>query len=187
MVAVHSVAGQNPSRGRSRNVWPRGAFRCSDGYIALNVPDEIIWKRLAETVGRPELADDPKSNSATARAGHADELRPLIEGWLGQRTRAEAVDALNAAGVPTGPVNTAEDVFADPHVRERGLLMPIDDPEVGEFKFARTPVFLSEAPELPTNAAPALGANTREILTGVLGYENAQVERLLKEGVAAGA
>ena len=187
MVTVHSAAGQNPGRGTSKNVWPRGAFRCSDGYIALNVPDEIIWKRLAETVGHPEVADDPKSNSAGARADHAGELRPLIEGWLARRTRAEAVDALNAAGVPTGPVNTAEDIFADPHVAERGLLMPIDDPEVGEFRFARTPVFLSEAPELPANAAPALGANTREILTGVLGYGNAQVERLLKDGVAASA
>lgn len=187
MVTVHSVAGQNPGRGTSKNVWPRGAFQCSDGYIALNVPDEIIWKRLAETIGHPEVADHPKSNSAGARADHAGELRPLIEGWLARRTRAEAVDALNAAGVPTGPVNTAEDIFADPHVAERGLLMPINDPEVGEFKFVRSPVFLSEAPEPPANAAPALGANTREILTGVLGYDDAQVERLLREGVADGA
>ena len=186
MVTVHSVAGQNPGRGTSKNVWPRGAFQCSDGYIALNVPDEIIWKRLAETIGHPEVADHPKSNSAGARADHAGELRPLIEGWLARRTRAEAVDALNAAGVPTGPVNTAEDIFADPHVAERGLLMPINDPEVGEFRFARSPVFLSEAPDPPANAAPALGANTREVLTGVLGYDDAQVEWLLREGVADG-
>ena len=123
----------------------------------------------------------PRAIRRAARADHADELRPLIEGWLGQRTRAEAVDALNAAGVPTGPVNTAEDIFADPHVQERGLLMPIDDPEVGEFKFARSPVFLSEAPELPVKPSPRLGEHTKAILIELLGYETDIIDELAEK------
>ena len=143
MVALYSVAGQSPHRGRLAHVYPRGAYKTRDGYIALNVPDNIIWERLCQVIGRPDLAGDERSVSGTARAANAELLQPIIEGWLAGTTRGEAVDALNAAGVPCGPVNTAADVFADPHVEARGMLMEVDDPAVGTFRFARTPPHLS--------------------------------------------
>jgi CoA:oxalate CoA-transferase len=182
MIAVFSVAGQSPQRGKLRNVWPRGAFQTKDGYVALNIPDKTNWSRLCEVVGRPDLIEDERSSTPAARADNADFLTPIIERWLGARSRDDAVNALNAAGVPTGPVYTAEDIFADPHVKARGMLMEIDGA-----KFARTPPHLSANPVLPAQTAPVLGQDTRPILQDMLGYTSAQVDELIAEKVVQAA
>ncbi len=183
MIALHSTTGQSPHRGRLTNVYPRAAYKTRDGYIALNVPDNIIWGRLCEVIGRPDLIEDERSKTGTARAANIAFLEPIVGGWFAARTRGETVDALNAAGVPTGPVNTAEDVFADPHVAARGMLITVDDPEVGAYRFARTPPHLSAAPTPPAVPAPALGEHTRAVLEGVLGYTSADVDALAAEEV----
>ena len=183
MLALFSVAGQSPHRGRPRNAYPRGAYRTKDGYIALNVPDERIWQRLAGVIGHPELAEDERTCSGPARAANREFLDPIIDAWMETQTREEAVDKLNAIGVPTGPVHTAEDVFECPQVEARGMLMTVDDPEVGEYRFARTPPHLSAATELPATPAPHLGQHTRSVLEGMLGYTSAEVDSLAAEGV----
>ena len=183
MVALYSVSGNAPQRGKLEHLWPRGAFKCSDGFVALNVPDDGIWARLATTIGRPDLIEDPRSDVGTSRAAHADFLQPILEEWMAEKTRAEVVDAFNAAGMPTGPVYTAEDVFADDHFRVRGMLAEVDDPEVGPHLFARSVPHLSAAPEIPLNAAPGLGAHTREVLEGLLGYSPSEVDALVEAGV----
>ena len=179
MVTLFSAAGQSPERGVPKNLFPRGAFKTQDGYIALNVPDNRIWGRLCEAMGREDLKDDQRSKGGTERATNAKFLQPIIEDWLATLTRDEAVNTLNEVGVPTGPVYTAEDVFQDPQVKARGMLMPIDDPEVGEYAFTRSPIHLSEAPELPKNAAPKLGQDTDWVLREVLGYDEGKVAGLV--------
>ena len=183
MVTLYSVTGQEPQRGQLRHLWPRGAFKCKDGYIAINIPDDIIWQRLAKSVGRPDLADDPRSATATARVANAGFLQPIIESWMTNKNRAEVVDTLNAAGVPTGPVYTAKDVFADVHFRQRDMLVEINDPEVGPSIFARTTPHLSAAPQIPIGPAPNLGQHTRSILQELLGYSEDEMGRLAAEGV----
>ncbi|MBT3360585.1 MAG: CoA transferase [Rhodospirillales bacterium] len=177
-LATYGVSGQVIERGRLRNVWPRGAFQTKDGYIALNVPDNIIWSRICETIGRPDLIEDERSNNGPARSENAEYLRPILEDWLAGVTRAEAVDTLNAAGVPTGPVYSAEDIFKDPHVEARGMLMDVDGT-----KFARSVPHLSSNLELPANAAPGLGHDTRPILEELLGYSSSEVDELVEEKV----
>jgi len=183
MVALYSVSGKAPQRGKLEHLWPRGAFKCSDGFVALNVPDDGIWARLANTIGRPDLIEDPRSAVGPSRAANADFLQPILEEWMADKTRTEVVDAFNAAGMPTGPVYTAEDVFADEHFRVRGMLAEVDDPEVGPHVFARSVPHLSAAPEIPLNAAPALGAHTREVMEGLLGYASSEVDALVEAGV----
>jgi formyl-CoA transferase len=185
MVMLYSLTGQGPQRGRLQHLWPRGAFQCQDGYVALNVPDEIIWQRLAKTVGRSDLANDPRSADGTSRAVNADFLCPIIESWMADKTRAEVVDTLNAAGVPTGPVYTAEDVFADDHFRQREMLVEVDDPEVGAHVFARTTPHLSAAPDIRTDPAPNLGQHTRSILQELLEYSPEEVDTLVEKDVVA--
>ncbi len=182
-VALHSIAGQIPKRGVSKNLWPRGAFQTKDGYIALNVPDNIIWKRICEAMDRVDLVDDPRSNTGTARSSHAEELQPVVEGWLVSLTRDEAVEILNSKGVPCGPVYDAADVAADPHVKARGMIMDIDDPKVGTYGFARTAPHMSSNPELPKYPAPALGEHTRDILENLLGMNTGDVDGLASDGV----
>ncbi len=182
-VAIYSVSGNEPKRGKLEHLWPRGAFQCADGYVALNVPDDGIWARLATTVGRPDLIEDERSATGTARAANAALLQPILEEWMADKTRQEVVDTFNAAGMPTGPVYSAKDVFADEHFRKRGMLAEIDDPEVGPYTFARTVPHLSAASEIPLEPSPSLGAHTRELLEETLGYDPAEVDALAEEGV----
>jgi formyl-CoA transferase len=111
-----------------------------------------------------------------------DLIRPVIEDWLANKTRAEAVDLLQAHGVPSGPVYTAEDIFADPHIAARGMLVTVDDPVAGPRRYARSPLHLSAAPEIPRSPAPQLGEHTLPILRDLLGYGEAQIEELQDQG-----
>jgi formyl-CoA transferase len=183
MVTLYSFTGESPERGRLKHLYPRGAFRCQDGYLALNVPDDIQWGRLCEAIGREDLKSDPRTADGTARAANADFIRPLIEDWLADKTRVQAVALLEERGVPSGPVYTAEDVFNDPHIAARHMLVTVDDPVAGPRKYARSPVHLSAAPEIPTDHAPGLGEHTRRVLLDLLGYGEADIERLASEGV----
>ncbi len=183
MVALHSVAGQSPHRGRPRNAYPRGAYKAKDGYVAVNVPDERIWSRWCETMERPDLIADPRTNSGTARSQNRQYVDEVIEQWFAGLTRQDAVDQLNDAGVPTGPVHTAEDVFACPQIGARGMLLQVHDPDVGDYRFARTPPHLSAAPELPAEPAPNLGQHTHAILQDLLGYSAQQIDELVAQGV----
>ncbi|HEX9921250.1 MAG TPA: CoA transferase, partial [Anaerolineae bacterium] len=146
-----------------------------------------IWARLAKTIGRPDLVDDPCCADGASRAASAEFIQPLVENWMADKTRAEVVDALNAAGVPTGPVYTVTDVFEDDYFRRRHMLVDVDDPQVGPLTFARTAPHLSTAPEIPTNPAPNLGQHTRPILQELLDYDPDQVDRLIEAGVVAAA
>ncbi len=183
MVTLYSVAGQEQKRGVPTVFFPRGAYQTKDGYLAVHVPDNIIWKRFCEVMERPDLIDDERSATSPARAQNHGFLDPIISEFLATMTRDEAVEKFNAHGVPLAPVYTAEDVFTDPHIEARGLLMPIDDPEVGTYRFARTAPMLEENAELPRNPAPALGQHTREILEGLLDYSSSEVDALRDEGI----
>ena len=183
MVTLYSVAGQEQKRGVPTVFFPRGAYQTKDGYLAVHVPDNIIWKRFCEVMERSDLIDDERSATSPARAQNHGFLDPIISEFMATMTRDEAVGKFNAHGVPVAPVYTAEDVFADPHIEARGMLMPIDDPEVGTYRFARTAPMLEENAELPRNPAPSLGQHTREILEGLLDYSSSEVDALRDHSV----
>lgn len=183
MVMLYSVTGEEPMRGHLRHLYPRAAFECSDGYLALNVPNDIVWQRLCQVMNREDLIDDPRSATGTARAANTEFLDPIISDWMIAHIRAEAEEILNSHGVPVGPVNTAANVFADPQVEARKMLITVDDPEVGPYRFARTVPMLSSAPEAEGRPAPRLGEHTRYILSELLDYEETEIDRLESEKV----
>lgn len=183
MVTLYSFTGESPSRGRLKHLYPRGAFECRDGFLALNIPDDIQWGRLCQAMEREDLKDDPRTESGTARANNADFIRETIKSWLADKTRAQAEALLDEQGVPSGPVFTAEDVFNDPHIAARNMLVTVDDPVAGSRKFARSPLHLSSNPEIPTESAPQLGGHTDEILKNILGYGENEIEQLQDQGV----
>jgi formyl-CoA transferase len=185
MAALYSFTGESPRRGEFKHLYPRGAFRCRDGYLALNVPDDLQWVRLCRALGREDLADDPRTVDGSSRAANADLIRAMIESWLGDKTRAEAVAILEQHGVPSGPVYTAEDIFNDPHVAARKMLVSVDDPVAGSHLFARSPIHLSRAPEIRTEPAPRLGEHSRAVLQDLLGYDDVKIDELQSQGVIA--
>jgi len=134
-------------------------------------------------MGREDLIEDPRTVDGTARGKHADIIRAIIEGWLADKTRAQTVQKLEEHGVPSGPVYTAEDVFADDHFTDRNMLVTIDDAVAGPRTFARSPLHLSSAPEILAEPAPRLGEHTRSILGDLLEYSDAEIDQLRDQGV----
>jgi len=183
MIMLYSITGQEPKRGQLNHLFPRGPFKCKDGYLALNIPDDIMWERLCKIIDQQELIDDERSKTGTARAAHSTELAPIIENWLKNKTRSEAESLLNENGVPVGPILTAKEVFASEQVKVRKGLIEIKDPDVGSYRFARTPVHLSSSPEIPTKPAPDLGEHTNEILSSLLNYSKAKIKDLQKHEI----
>jgi formyl-CoA transferase len=167
-LAGYALTGEVPMRGKEAIAGPRGAFLAKDGYVALNIPTDELWVRLAGVLGRPDLATNVFTATGPARAANAETfIRPIIEGWMAGQSKEDVVNQLMAAGVPAGPVQTADEIFACPHVAARKMLVEVDDPQLGTVKFARTPVRLSDAAEVEGRPAPALGEHTAEILSRI--------------------
>lgn len=183
-LTIYSFTGSSPVRGKETLFGPRGAFRAKDGYVALNVPTDYMWGRLAAAIGREELVEDPRCKDGRSRAANNESfLRPIIEEWLKDKTRMEAVKKLIEGGVPAGPVHTAEDVHRCPHVAARRMLVEIEDPIARGHKVVRSPVRLSDAPEVRAATVPRLGQHTEEVLSGILGYSSGKIEELRQQGV----
>jgi crotonobetainyl-CoA:carnitine CoA-transferase CaiB-like acyl-CoA transferase len=133
--------------------------------------------------GRPDLAANPRYSTNAARVTNRDELNLLINQITVTRTMREWTDALAAAGVPCGPINNLAQVFQDPHVLARGMLIELDHPLAGKMRAVANPVRMSETPPEYHSAPPLLGQHTREVLRDLLDMNDAQIDALVKAQV----
>ena len=176
-----------PQRMGNRRVGtaPSGIYRGPDGYIALVVFSDSGWEKLAEAIGRPELAQDPRFINRQARWAHADDVDQVVEQWLmKQGSVDEAVTVLaDRFGLPCAKVMTVEEATQSPQVRERGLLTEVDDQVLGKVTVQGAPVKFSHGTAAPTTSAPLLGEHTRPVLQGLLGLSDARILELLGDGV----
>jgi crotonobetainyl-CoA:carnitine CoA-transferase CaiB-like acyl-CoA transferase len=183
--AAYLIAGVVQGRWGSahESVVPYQAFRARDGYLIIGVGNERLWKAFCETIGAPEWADDPRFDSNVKRVQHRPELVRLIEERLLGRSRDEWIAAFAAAGLPTGPINTVDQVFAEPQVLHRGMVQEVEHPTAGRVKLVGIPVKFSATPGEITLPPPLLGEHTEEVLTGLLGLPKAELDTLRSEGV----
>ena len=177
--AAWLVDGREPTRqgARHRQNAPYQRFATRDGHMMIGAATQDLWERCARALGRAEWIDDPRFRRNADRLRHRETLEKEIEQVLGSQQTAHWVAALDAAGVPSGPVNTYAQIFDDPQVRHLGMVTHADDPELGRVPHVRTPVRLSRSRVAVRSVAPKLGADTAEILQG-LGYTPADVESL---------
>jgi len=143
---------------------PFDVYPAVDGAVAIAAPLDSQWRVVCEAIGRPDLATDERTRDNHARSTHRELVTEVVAGWTRQLTRAEVMRAL-AGRVPVGPVNTAPDLFADPHVRARGMLaeieLPGDNPRV---HLAGAPIKLTATPSGVYRRPPRLGEHTAEVL-----------------------
>ena len=143
---------------------PFDVFPASDGAVAIAAPRENHWRLLCEAIGRPDLATDPRYNTVGKRSAAANEVRSVISEWTGRHTKREIVEMLGGR-VPTGPVNTAVDMFADPHLKLRGMLVEIDTPgDNPPVTIAGCPIKFTGTPAGVYRRPPRTGEHTREVL-----------------------
>lgn len=179
------ASGQLPVRTGVANpvTYPSGTFACADGQVVLITGNDAQFRRFAQLLGQPQLADDERFKTSGARVRNRDTLHELIAPTLRSRSAAEWVEALEAIGVPCGPINDFAAVLRDPQVCERGLVTRIAHPTLGEIPLLGNPLRMSAAPMRYDVAPPVLGANTDEILRRDVGLDENQIARLRELGV----
>ena len=161
---------------------PMGVYRAGDGYFNLAAGNDRMFTRLAEAIGRPELAADPRFIGGFARVQNRRDLDRILDEVFATRTSAEWVERLNEAGVACGPIYKLDQVFADPQVQLAGLVHEVANEAWGAHKVIGLPLRLSRTPPTVAHAAPMNGEHTRETLAG-LGYTPDAIEALLSDGV----
>ncbi|HEY9080683.1 CaiB/BaiF CoA-transferase family protein [Magnetovibrio sp.] len=181
------TTGQLPRRhGNAHpNIVPYQAFSAQDGHIILAVGNDDQFRRFCVFAGLDDLADDTRFATNNARVGHRDVLVERIAEAIASHPVRHWLEGLEIIGVPCGPVNDLAQVFDDPQVRHRGMVVDLpheSDRRVHARQIA-SPIKLSETPVSYRRSAPSLGQHTGEVLREVLGLEADEVERLQKQGV----
>jgi CoA:oxalate CoA-transferase len=182
------AVGEMPERIGTRHpiVTPVQALKTKDGYVAVAVSDGPSghWGTFCREIGRPEMLDDDRFSIGWDRTQHYDELIPVLEEALAQRTTAEWVDALGGQGVPVGPVQDIAQVAADPQLNQRNMFVEMEHPGIGPVTFTNTPIKMSRTQGGAKGVQPDAGEHTTELLSE-LGLDAARIEALRAKSVVA--
>jgi formyl-CoA transferase len=161
---------------------PTGVFPTADGHINIAVAGQAIWQRFCEAIDQDGLASDPAYATAAERSKNRDRLNAAIAKVTRRLPSAHWIDALNEAGVPCGPINAIDQVFADPQIRHLGMAQPVRSHERGDTELVGQPVIMSRTPSCIRTPPPTMGEHTDAILKG-LGYDEARIAELRRAGV----
>ena len=165
------------------NIVPYQTFKTADGDIILACGNDNLFRKFCEVAGCQALADDPRFVTNGKRVENRAEITQLLSDIIGKRTTRDWVDALEAAGVPNGPINNLKQVFEEPQAVARGLRMEMDHPLAGKISLVRSPMRFSETPLEHKTPPPTLGQHTDEVLRGLLKFGDADIAKLRAGGV----
>jgi len=161
---------------------PTSAYRTADGHLNVAASGSVMWQRLCDAIGRPELVKDERFAKAELRAANRAALADELNSALSKRRSAEWVELLNAAGVPCGPIYAMDEVFADPQVKHLGATASVEHPTLGTLNILNQPIRLSRTPAAVVTPTPERGDHTDEVL-GELGLDAAHIARLRADKV----
>ena len=168
---------------------PHGTYRCAargaddDRWIAVACTSDAEWQALTETAGRPEWARDERFRTRSGRLSNQDQLDALIAAWTRTQPAEALMQALQAAGVPAGVVQTPEDLRNDPQLDHRGHFWMLDHPAMGRRAYDGPSFRLSETPANLHKAAPLLGEDNEYVWKEIVGLSDDEYVDLLVEGV----
>jgi len=165
------------------NIVPYQDFPSADGNFILAVGNDGQFRKFCEVAGIASLADDSRFATNKARVAHRAELIPLLRQATVFKTTAQWIELLETAGVPCGPINDLQQVFADPQVQARGLRLDLPNALGSSTPQVASPLRLSATPVAYRSAPPLLGQHTESLLERLLGMSEAQVAALREGGV----
>jgi crotonobetainyl-CoA:carnitine CoA-transferase CaiB-like acyl-CoA transferase len=179
------TTGRNPRRlgNAHASIVPYQAFATNTGDITVAAGNDGQFKKLCAVLGVPELAADPRYATNAARVDHRETLIPHLQQLFMAWDQAFILSALEAGGVPCGPINTLAQVFDDPQVVHRGMAFRQAQPELGEVPAVRCPLRLSGADVGAVLPPPSLGAHTRAVLGRELGLSEDSLAELGGQGI----
>ncbi|QKG71597.1 CaiB/BaiF CoA transferase family protein [Erythrobacter mangrovi] len=163
---------------------PSNVYSCKDGPFMIGANKDGIFARLAEAMGQPELAQDPRYATHLARGQNQEELDGLINAWTSTLTMDEVDEAMIAHSIPAGRVYTAKDMLADPHFQARQAIVEVETQTRGAIRMQNAFPKLSKTPSSIRRPAPAVpGQDNLEIYGSLLGMSGDEVARLAAQGV----
>ncbi len=165
------------------NIVPYQTFHTRDGDIILACGNDNLFSRFCEVAGCKHLAQDPRFATNGKRVENRAALTPLLAAVFKERSTREWVEALEAAGVPNGPINNIKQVFEEPQVVARGMKIEIDHPTAGKVPLVASPMRFSATPLEFRLPPPTLGQHTDEILRSVLGMSEAEIAQMHAGGI----
>ena len=153
---------------------PTGVFPTSDGHINIAAAGSHIFTRFCQTLGLSHLLEDPRFAKDSARSKNRAEINRLISEVTRQQSSSELIAKLNTAGVPCGPINRMDEVFADPQVQYLGMAAPVHHASLGDIAVVNQPVKLSRTPSHIAHPTPEKGEHTEEVLRQY-GYDDTSI------------
>lgn len=165
-------------------VKPYGRYACKDGYVFFGAYTDKFWREACQAFGTPEWASDPELDTMAKRFEQATYLRrvkPIVEGWCAAYTKAE-LEALTGDRFPLSPIKSMDEVVADPHVRERDMVVSVEC-QGAHFEVFGNPVKLSGGTLEKGASAPAVGQHNQQVYRQWLGLEQHQYDELVARGV----
>jgi crotonobetainyl-CoA:carnitine CoA-transferase CaiB-like acyl-CoA transferase len=186
--AIYFATGAAPGPTGSAHILsaPYQAFRAADGWLNIGGANQANWERVARVLGAPEWLEDARFRSNADRMKNLEALVPMMSGRLKTRGVREWIAALEAEGVPCGPINSIADMAADPQTAAREMVVELDHPRAGRTRALGLPVKLSATPGKVSRPAPLLGQHTREVLAE-FGFSPGEIDELIGSGAAVSA
>jgi len=165
------------------NIAPYQVLPAADGHFIVAVGNDGQFRRMCEVMEVAALATDPRFSTNADRVRNRAALDPLLEERSGRRGKHDWLAALEAAGVPCGPINDIGEAFAEPQIAARQMVVELPHPTAGTAKLVGNPIKLSRTPVEYRSAPPLLGEHSDTVLRDILGYDADEVARLRKQGV----
>ena len=165
------------------NIVPYQPFRTKDGDVILACGNDNLFSKFCEVAGCQHLARDPRFSTNSKRVENRDAITSLLAEIFRKRTTQEWCDALEAAGVPNGPINNLKQVFEEPQVAARGMRIELEHPLAGKVPLIASPMKFSGTPLEHKTPPPILGEHTSEVLRDLLQLDDAAIAKLRAEGV----
>jgi len=194
-ILEYTMNGREPERNGNRDQFmaPHGNFKCIDWpekimdvtidrWVSIVCADDAEWGRLANAMQQPELANDARFKTLAARKQNEDELEAIIMKWTSTRQVEDVVEMLSKANVAVAAVADSRYLSDDANLKARNYFVYKEHPEVGTRQHCGIPWRMSGTPNEVRAAAPQLGQHTDEVLTGILGYSQSDVDELRKIG-----
>ena len=154
---------------RHPSITPFQAFETADGAMVVAAGNDSLWRRLCESIGRPELVTDPRFLTNDERSRNHEQLEVELNATFRKRASAGWLELLEGIGVPCSPIRNMAEVVEDEHLKERGMLHVMRDPEGKAFRTAASPIRMNGAPLDLSDHAPDLGEHHEEVLREWLG------------------
>jgi crotonobetainyl-CoA:carnitine CoA-transferase CaiB-like acyl-CoA transferase len=176
----HLTAGHEPrrtARSAHPSLVPFQAFPASDGWLVIGCAKEKFWQRLADVLGRPDLAGDERFRTFADRGEYHDELEAILDAELARKGVAEWLGLMRAAGIPCSPINTIPQALADEHTLARDMILHTEHPTFGAVGQVASPVKVGTARAAPRRA-PERGQYTGQVLRDLLGYSDERIAAL---------